>query len=230
MRRKASGRRGQGLRWLGLLVGPGGLTLSAQPPLPATPLPARRAQQPCVHWQRLEPSRPPARLMAWLCMLPAPSHPLSLSPSLADPHSPFAIKQESPEVSSSSSTPSSLSSSAFVDLQQVGPGVPAGASVPPFNAFPQAASVYGQLAGQVLLSGTTRTEGRAAASWGGAGPVPGSQGPAPVWPSSCPPSASYRTMGGASVWVSVQQSQATGSWHSGGAWKWGAWQISRTSP
>lgn len=158
----------------------------------------------CVHWQRLgrvelllprsargAPARPPepARLMAWLCMLPASSHPLSLSPSLADPHSPFAIKQESPEVSSSSSTPSSLSSSAFLDLQQVGSGVPAGASVPPFNAFPHAASVYGQLAGQALLSGTTRRSGGPearrsgpAASWGregSAGPVPGSKGPVP---------------------------------------------------
>ncbi|KAB0389387.1 hypothetical protein E2I00_011845, partial [Balaenoptera physalus] len=70
-----------------------------------------------------------------------------------NPHSPFAIKQETPEVSSSSSTPSSLSSSAFLDLQQVGSGVPAGASVPPFNAFPHAASVYGQFTGQALLSG-----------------------------------------------------------------------------
>ena len=58
-------------------------------------------------------------------------------------------------MSSSSSTPSSLSSSAFLDLQQVGSGVPAGASVPPFNAFPHAASVYGQFTGQALLSGTT---------------------------------------------------------------------------
>ncbi|XP_017746978.1 PREDICTED: paired box protein Pax-8 isoform X2 [Rhinopithecus bieti] len=74
-------------------------------------------------------------------------------PVVADPHSPFAIKQETPEVSSSSSTPSSLSSSAFLDLQQVGSGVPAGASVPPFNAFPHAASVYGQFTGQALLSG-----------------------------------------------------------------------------
>ncbi|XP_008577445.1 PREDICTED: paired box protein Pax-8 [Galeopterus variegatus] len=73
-------------------------------------------------------------------------------PVVADPHSPFAIKQETPEVSSSSSTPSSLSSSAFLDLQQVGAGVPAGASVPPFNAFPHAASVYGQFTGQALLS------------------------------------------------------------------------------
>ncbi|KAF5926104.1 hypothetical protein HPG69_011230 [Diceros bicornis minor] len=73
-------------------------------------------------------------------------------PVVADPHSPFAIKQETPEVSSSSSTPSSLSSSAFLDLQQVGSGVPAGASVPPFNAFPHAASVYGQFTGQALLS------------------------------------------------------------------------------
>ncbi|XP_059799162.1 paired box protein Pax-8 isoform X3 [Balaenoptera ricei] len=75
-------------------------------------------------------------------------------PVVADPHSPFAIKQETPEVSSSSSTPSSLSSSAFLDLQQVGSGVPAGASVPPFNAFPHAASVYGQFTGQALLSGS----------------------------------------------------------------------------
>ncbi|KAG3268015.1 paired box 8 [Ictidomys tridecemlineatus] len=74
-------------------------------------------------------------------------------PVVADPHSPFAIKQESPELSSSSSTPSSLSSSAFLDLQQVGAGGPAGASVPPFNAFPHAASVYGQFTGQALLSG-----------------------------------------------------------------------------
>ncbi|XP_036786636.1 paired box protein Pax-8 isoform X1 [Manis pentadactyla] len=74
-------------------------------------------------------------------------------PGVADPHSPFAIKQETPEVSSSSSTPSSLSSSAFLDLQQVASGVPAGASVPPFNAFPHAASVYGQFTGQALLSG-----------------------------------------------------------------------------
>ncbi|KAM4867094.1 paired box protein Pax-8 isoform 8-T8 [Thomomys bottae] len=71
----------------------------------------------------------------------------------ADPHSPFAIKQETPELSSSSSTPSSLSSSAFLDLQQVGSGGPAGASVPPFSAFPHAASVYGQFTGQALLSG-----------------------------------------------------------------------------
>nr|XP_045004132.1 paired box protein Pax-8 isoform X3 [Jaculus jaculus] len=71
----------------------------------------------------------------------------------ADPHSPFAIKQETPELSSSSSTPSSLSSSAFLDLQQVGSGGPAGASVPTFNAFPHAASVYGQFTGQALLSG-----------------------------------------------------------------------------
>ncbi|ELK14859.1 Paired box protein Pax-8 [Pteropus alecto] len=75
-------------------------------------------------------------------------------PVVADPHSPFAIKQESPEVSSSSSTPSSLSSSAFLDLQQAGSGVAAGTSVPPFNAFPHAASMYGQLAGQALLSGS----------------------------------------------------------------------------
>lgn len=74
-------------------------------------------------------------------------------------------------MSSSSSTPSSLSSSAFLDLQQVGSGVPAGASVPPFNAFPHAASVYGQLAGQVLLSGTTGRAGPAA--FVGAGGVPG---------------------------------------------------------
>ncbi|XP_060245658.1 paired box protein Pax-8 isoform X3 [Meriones unguiculatus] len=74
-------------------------------------------------------------------------------PVVADPHSPFAIKQETPELSSSSSTPSSLSSSAFLDLQQVGSGGPAGASVPPFNAFPHAASVYGQFTGQALLSG-----------------------------------------------------------------------------
>uniref|UniRef100_G1U7L7 Paired box protein Pax-8 n=1 Tax=Oryctolagus cuniculus TaxID=9986 RepID=G1U7L7_RABIT len=44
-------------------------------------------------------------------------------------------------------------SSAFLDLHQVGSGVPAGASVPPFNAFPHAASVYGQFTGQALLSG-----------------------------------------------------------------------------
>ncbi|XP_048666350.1 paired box protein Pax-8 isoform X4 [Marmota marmota marmota] len=75
-------------------------------------------------------------------------------PVVADPHSPFAIKQESPELSSSSSTPSSLSSSAFLDLQQVGAGGPTGASVPPFNAFPHAASVYGQFTGQALLSGS----------------------------------------------------------------------------
>ncbi|XP_048208330.1 paired box protein Pax-8 isoform X3 [Perognathus longimembris pacificus] len=75
-------------------------------------------------------------------------------PVVADPHSPFAIKQETPELSSSSSTPSSLSSSAFLDLQQVGSGGSAGASsVPPFNAFPHAASVYGQFTGQALLSG-----------------------------------------------------------------------------
>ena len=159
--------------------------LSLAPPLPMTPLPERWAQQPSVYTGRgtaeveLRPASPglrstqpsplqrgrplpralPPHLMAWLCMLPPSSHPLSLSPSLADPHSPFAIKQESPEVSSSSSTPSSLSSSAFLDLQQVGSGVPAGASVPPFNAFPHAASVYGQLAGQALLSGTTWRSG-----------------------------------------------------------------------
>ncbi|XP_058134025.1 paired box protein Pax-8 isoform X8 [Dasypus novemcinctus] len=74
-------------------------------------------------------------------------------PVVADPHSPFAIKQETPEVSSSSSTPSSLSSSAFLDLQQVGSGASAGAPVPPFHAFPHAASVYGQFTGQALLSG-----------------------------------------------------------------------------
>ncbi|XP_037662361.1 paired box protein Pax-8 isoform X3 [Choloepus didactylus] len=73
-------------------------------------------------------------------------------PVVTDPHSPFAIKQETPEVSSASSTPSSLSSSAFLDLQPAGPGLPA-ASVPPFSAFPHAASVYGQLPGQALLSG-----------------------------------------------------------------------------
>lgn len=92
------------------------------------------------------------------------------SVDVIDPHSPFAIKQETPEVSSSSSTPSSLSSSAFLDLQQVGSGVPAGASVPPFNAFPHAASVYGQFTGQALLSGTTgRSRDRAAMAGGGRG-------------------------------------------------------------
>lgn len=160
-----------------------------------------------------------------LCMLPPSSHPLSLSPSPADPHSPFAIKQESPEVSSSSSTPSSLSSSAFLDLQQVGSGVPAGASVPPFNAFPHAASVYGQLAGQALLSGMTGRAGPAAfVGVGGAqGQSPGSKGSSPLsCPQSCPPSTSFRIplaiVGGTSKWVSTQQSQATGGGHSGGAW------------
>lgn len=95
---------------------------------------------------------------------PVISHPslLVVSLPLADPHSPFAIKQETPELSSSSSTPSSLSSSAFLDLQQVGSGGPGGASVPPFNAFPHAAPVYGQFTGQALLSGTTGTSSRAA--------------------------------------------------------------------
>lgn len=40
-----------------------------------------------------------------------------------------------------------------MDLQQVGSGGPGGASVPPFNAFPHAAPVYGQFTGQALLSG-----------------------------------------------------------------------------
>lgn len=144
---------------------------------PPTPLPTRVAHRPGA-------PHPTPHLMAWLCMLPPSSHPLSLSPSPTDPHSPFAIKQESPEVSSSSSTPSSLSSSAFLDLQQVSSGVPAGASVPPFNAFPHAASVYGQLAGQALLSGTTGRAGPAAivvvGAGGSLGPVPGSKGSGPL--------------------------------------------------
>uniref|UniRef100_A0A8D0L170 Paired box protein Pax-8 n=1 Tax=Sphenodon punctatus TaxID=8508 RepID=A0A8D0L170_SPHPU len=69
--------------------------------------------------------------------------------AVTDPHPPFLVKQETPEASSSSSTPSSLSSSAFMDLQQIGTGGP----IPPFNAFPHAASVYGQFTGQALLPG-----------------------------------------------------------------------------
>uniref|UniRef100_A0A2I3HZ63 Paired box protein Pax-8 n=1 Tax=Nomascus leucogenys TaxID=61853 RepID=A0A2I3HZ63_NOMLE len=108
---------------------------------------------PLPFWACL-PRAPPAPStshgLVCACSRPVISHPSLLVVSLppADPHSPFAIKQETPEVSSSSSTPSSLSSSAFLDLQQV-----AGASVPPFNAFPHAASVYGQFTGQALLSG-----------------------------------------------------------------------------
>lgn len=137
----------------------------------------------------LPPRTPHPHLMAWLCM---PHSHLTLCPCLppTDPHSPFAIKQESPEVSSSSSTPSSLSSSAFLDLQQASSGVPAGASVPPFNAFPHAASVYGQLAGQALLSGTTGRAGPAAiivlAGGGTSGPVPWFEGVRPpLSPLSC---------------------------------------------
>lgn len=219
--------------------------LSLAPPLPMTPLPERWAQQPSVYTGRgtaevelcpaspglrstqpspLQRGRPlpralPPHLMAWLCMLPPSSHPLSLSPSLADPHSPFAIKQESPEVSSSSSTPSSLSSSAFLDLQQVGSGVPAGASVPPFNAFPHAASVYGQLAGQALLSGTTGRSGPVACVGvgGSSGPIPWFQGvQSSLWPSILSTISIFPNSSG-NCWRCQNMAQAAKSGHGGQA-------------
>uniref|UniRef100_A0A8C0KWR6 Paired box protein Pax-8 n=1 Tax=Canis lupus dingo TaxID=286419 RepID=A0A8C0KWR6_CANLU len=153
----------------------------AELPAPALPLTLPR---PPAQRGAACPSAPPAPPTShgWVraCARPIISHPSLLVVSLppADPHSPFAIKQETPEVSSSSSTPSSLSSSAFLDLQQVGgAGVPAGASVPPFNAFPHAASVYGQFTGQALLSGTT---GRSRAVQLSRGEGGGSSGPATI--------------------------------------------------
>lgn len=180
--------------------------------------------------------------MTCACSLPLISHPSLLVVSLppADPHSPFAIKQETPEVSSSSSTPSSLSSSAFLDLQQVASGVPAGASVPPFNAFPHAASVYGQFTGQALLSGMT---GRSLAcsyrgcGWGvpraGASPLVWVQ--APLWPPALPAIVRGPKSSG-SFWrclesdlMSTKSCHGKGR-HSGSTRKWGARQISRTLP
>lgn len=227
---------------LGLLVGHEGPTVRS-----AAPLPDRWAHRPCLHWQKprsevglsawgapshrprpkrltFPPCTPHPHLMAWLCM---PHSHLTLCPCLppTDPHSPFAIKQESPEVSSSSSTPSSLSSSAFLDLQQASSGVPAGASVPPFTAFPHAASVYGQLAGQALLSGTTGRAGPAAivvlVGGGTSGPVPWFEGVRPpLSPLSChhqPLPKSPATVGGARMPVSRQQIQATGGRYYRGA-------------
>nr|XP_042715270.1 paired box protein Pax-8 isoform X4 [Chrysemys picta bellii] len=63
--------------------------------------------------------------------------------AVTDPHSPFLVKQETPEASSPSATPSSLSSAAFSDLQ---PG-------PPFRAFPHCSVIYGQFPGQGLVPG-----------------------------------------------------------------------------
>lgn len=142
-------------------VAPPTSPLHSQPQGGARPPAPRRRTHPAPHG------------LVCACSHPIISHPSLLVVSLppADPHSPFAIKQETPEVSSSSSTPSSLSSSAFLDLQQVGSGVPAGASVPPFNAFPHAASVYGQFTGQALLSGTTGRSRAVQPSWGEGGGV-----------------------------------------------------------
>lgn len=214
--------RGQRLCWQGLLVGHEGLTLSAQPPLRD-----KQSHSPRPHWQghhreveapyfaqpdKLPSRLPPAPSHSWSCMPPMPSHPLSLSPSPADPHSPFAIKQESPEVSSSSSTPSSLSSSAFLDLQQAGSGVAAGTSVPPFNAFPHAASMYGQLAGQALLSGTTGRSGPAA--YGGGRVLRASplvQGVRPLLCPHQPLPKSPAIAGGTRTWVSMEQNGPLGA-------------------
>ncbi|XP_044857600.1 paired box protein Pax-8-like [Mauremys mutica] len=63
--------------------------------------------------------------------------------SVTDPHSPFLVKQETPEASSPSATPSSLSSAAFSDLQPR----------PPFRAFPHCSAIYGQFPGQGLVPG-----------------------------------------------------------------------------
>lgn len=150
------------------------------PVLPVPPATPPQLRSPSLPARALPVPFPTSHGLVCACSHPIISHPSLLVVSLppADPHSPFAIKQETPEVSSSSSTPSSLSSSAFLDLQQVGSGVPAGASVPPFNAFPHAASVYGQFTGQALLSGMTgRSRGRAGIEGGGRGlqgqpPVP----------------------------------------------------------
>ncbi|XP_060107409.1 paired box protein Pax-8 isoform X2 [Heteronotia binoei] len=67
----------------------------------------------------------------------------------SDPSLPFLVKQEPPEVCSTRSTPSSLSSPAFLDYQQTGTGV----SVLPCNAFSHTNSAYGQLTGQAFVSG-----------------------------------------------------------------------------
>nr|XP_033805250.1 paired box protein Pax-8 isoform X3 [Geotrypetes seraphini] len=71
-----------------------------------------------------------------------------------DPQSSFCVKQEIPDGSSSSPTPSSLSSPAFLDLQPISTGVPVSSPVPStFNAFSHAASVYGQFTSQAIIPG-----------------------------------------------------------------------------
>ncbi|XP_048369430.1 paired box protein Pax-8 isoform X10 [Sphaerodactylus townsendi] len=67
----------------------------------------------------------------------------------SDPSLPFLVKQEPPEVCSTRSTPSSLSSSAFLDYQQIGTG----GSVLPCTAFSHTTSVYGQFTAQAFVSG-----------------------------------------------------------------------------
>ncbi|XP_067396415.1 paired box protein Pax-8 isoform X3 [Emydura macquarii macquarii] len=63
--------------------------------------------------------------------------------AVTDSHPPFLVKQETPEASRASSTPSSLPSAAFSDLQ---PG-------PPFNAFPHSSAIYGPFTSQGLAPG-----------------------------------------------------------------------------
>ncbi|XP_075457928.1 paired box protein Pax-8 isoform X3 [Ascaphus truei] len=61
----------------------------------------------------------------------------------------FAIKQETPDGSSASSTPSSLCSPTFLDLQPIS----SGGSALPFSAFSHTASVYGQFTSQAVVTG-----------------------------------------------------------------------------
>ncbi|KAM4748074.1 paired box protein Pax-8 [Rhinophrynus dorsalis] len=58
----------------------------------------------------------------------------------------FTIKQETSDSSSASSTPSSLCSPTYVDLQQIS----SGCSATPFSAFSHPASVYGQFTSQAV--------------------------------------------------------------------------------
>ncbi|KAM8972906.1 paired box protein Pax-8 isoform 2-T2 [Pelodytes ibericus] len=58
----------------------------------------------------------------------------------------FTIKQETSDSSSASSTPSSLYSPTFLDLQPI----TSGASAPPFSAFSHTAAVYGQFTSQAV--------------------------------------------------------------------------------
>ncbi|XP_069475125.1 paired box protein Pax-8 isoform X2 [Ambystoma mexicanum] len=73
--------------------------------------------------------------------------------AVSDPQSSFFIKQESPDCRASSSTPPSLCSPAFSDLQPTSIGGHGTSSTPAFSAFSHGASMYGQFTSQPMISG-----------------------------------------------------------------------------